>query len=106
MAELHFGVAEVRPGEGRVGMYGEELAVFGGRGCVIALVLERDGGADRARDRLGRMNQDRGVTAARPGVLQPLERRPARRAVAELRANQTAVAIDAVDDDVMEEVER
>ncbi len=51
-------------------MGGEELAVFVCGGCVIALVLERDGGADRAGDRIGRMDEDRGVTAAGPGVFQ------------------------------------
>ena len=87
-------------------MGSEELAVFVCGGCVVALVLERDGGADRGRDRVARMDQDRGVTAAGPGVFEPREGRPARSGVAELRPDQAAVGIDAVDDDVMEEVER
>jgi hypothetical protein len=68
---LHFGVAEVRPGEERIGMRGEELAVLRrGRG-VVAFFFQRHRGADRAGDRIARMDRDGGVTAARPRFFQP-----------------------------------
>jgi len=103
-ALLHFSVAEVRPGERGVGVCGEELAVLGRGRRVVALLLERHSGADRAGDDVARADQDRGVASAGPRFFQALERRPARTLIAELRADQAAIGIEAVEDDVVEEV--
>ena len=85
-------------------MRGEKFAVLRrGRG-VVAFFFQRHSGADRAGDRIARMDRDRGMTAARPRFLQPLEGCPARRLIAELRPDQAAVGVDAVDHDVVEEV--
>src|SRR5438309_3068727 len=50
------------------------------------------------------MDEDRRMPAALPGLLQTLERKPASLSITELRANELALRIDTIDDDVVKEI--
>ena len=80
----------------------QDCAIAIDRIGVLAFIFQRHGCAERGLHII--MDEDRRMPAAFPCLLQALEWKPASLSIAELRANEIALRIDAIDDDVVEEI--
>src|SRR6266852_1994195 len=99
MSELDFGVAEVGPGDGGVGMGGQDLAIARCRLRVLAFFFEQDGGAERIANggiAIARSNENGGVTSAAPRLFQSRQRDPATLTIAPLRPDEVALRVDSI----------
>ena len=107
IAELFHGISKIRPRDGGIWVSSQNLSVSPCRLGDLALVFKCDRIAQRDAHLIifrARMNEDRCVSTAAPRLVQTIERDPTRLPVAPLCADQTAVGVDAVGDDVVKKI--